>query len=62
MSVKVADNDKHSSLLQYRIDYGRKNVTVQGPYSQHYIFIVTYESAQLARVLHNTRLERLSND
>ncbi len=62
MRVKVADSDKHSSLLQFRIDYGRKNFTVQGPFSQHYIFIVTYESAQITRVLHNTRQERLAND
>jgi hypothetical protein len=34
----------------------------QGPYSQHCIFFVTYESAQLARAFHNTRLERLAND
>jgi len=34
----------------------------QGPYSQHFIFSVTYESAQLVRVLHYTRLKRLSND
>ncbi len=34
----------------------------QGTYSKHFIFFVTYESAQQARVLHNTRLERLANE
>jgi hypothetical protein len=34
----------------------------QGPYSQHFIFFVTYESAQKARVLHKTWLERLANN
>ncbi len=28
-------------------------------YSQHFIFFVTYESVQYARVLHNTKLEKL---
>ncbi len=34
----------------------------QGPYSQHSIFFITYESAQKARVFHNTMLERLTSD
>jgi hypothetical protein len=29
-------------------------------YSQHFIFFITYESAQQARVLHKTMLERLA--
>ncbi len=33
----------------------------QGPYSQHIIFIVTYEATQEARMLHNISLQRLSN-
>jgi len=33
-----------------------------GPYSQHIIFIVTYELTQEARVLYGTRLERLTRD
>jgi hypothetical protein len=31
-----------------------------GPYSQHFIFIVTYESAKQARVLHKTMLKNLA--
>jgi len=34
----------------------------QGPYSQHFIFFVTYESAQYARLQLNTRAERLVSD
>jgi len=30
-------------------------------YSQHIFFFVTFKSAQLARMLHNIRLQRLSN-
>ncbi len=33
-----------------------------GPWSQHFIFFVTYKSAQLAIVLCNTSLERLASD
>jgi hypothetical protein len=33
---------------------------VLGPYSQHFTFFTTYEWAQLARVLHYTRMERIS--
>ncbi len=33
----------------------------QVPYSQHSIFFVTYESAQYARLFHNTKLERVTN-
>ncbi len=33
-----------------------------GAYSQHFIFFVTYELAQQARMLHNIRLQKLSND
>jgi hypothetical protein len=32
-----------------------------GPYSQHFIFFVTYKSAQYARMFHNIRLQSLSN-
>ncbi len=31
-------------------------------YSQHSIFFVTYESAQLARLFHNTKLEMLTSE
>jgi len=34
----------------------------QGPYSQHFIFVVTYESAKQAGLLHITKLERLASD
>jgi len=34
---------------------------VSGKYSQHLIFFVTYELAQQARVLYETRLERLAS-
>jgi hypothetical protein len=37
-----------------------KEHIIQGPYSQHYIFFVTYESAQKAKRLLNIRLQRLS--
>jgi hypothetical protein len=30
-------------------------------YSQHSIFFVTYESAQKARLFHNTKLERVTS-
>jgi hypothetical protein len=32
------------------------------PYSQHFIFIITNKWPQNVRVLHNTRLERLTKD
>jgi hypothetical protein len=32
----------------------------QGPYSQHFIFFVTYEWSQYARVLKKTMLERIA--
>jgi hypothetical protein len=32
------------------------------PYSQHFIFFITYGRAQLMRVFHYTRLKRLSGD
>jgi hypothetical protein len=34
----------------------------QGPYSQHFIFFVTYEWAPKARLLHYTGVERLFRD
>jgi hypothetical protein len=35
---------------------------IQGPYSQHFIFFVTYEKALKARVRDYTRLERLDKN
>ncbi len=34
----------------------------QGPYSQHFIFFVTYESSQYVRVLHYITLERVASN
>ncbi len=34
-------------------------IKLLGPYSQHFIFFVTYELAQLARVLSYSKLEML---
>jgi hypothetical protein len=36
--------------------------TPKVPYSQHFIFFVTYECAQQVEVLHYNRLERLDTD
>ncbi len=36
--------------------------TNQGPYSQHFIFFLTYKRALSARLLHYTRLKSLSSD
>ncbi len=35
---------------------------MQLPYSQDFIFYVTYERVQYARVLHYTKLKRLGKD
>ncbi len=35
---------------------------VQGSYSQHFIFFVTYEWDQYSRLFQYTNLERLAND
>jgi hypothetical protein len=32
------------------------------PYSQHYIFFITYESDQKVRLFHNSKLEKLTTD
>ncbi len=34
----------------------------QGPHSEHFIVLITYELAQQARVLHYNGLERLAED
>ncbi len=36
-------------------------VTILVPYSQHFIFFVTYESDQSAKLFHSTKLERLTS-
>jgi hypothetical protein len=38
------------------------HVADQVPYSQHSIFFVTYEFAQLVRLFHKTKLEMLTSD
>jgi hypothetical protein len=49
--------DKHSSTSR------KASVVNTVPmYSHHLIFFVTYELAQKARLLHNTKLERLASD
>jgi len=60
----VNSSDKHSSLLQYGIDYDRKYCLVQTPgsYSQPFILLLTYEWAHKARVLHYIMLETLASD
>jgi hypothetical protein len=40
----------------------RSNIKKLGPYSQHFIFFVTYELKQYSRMLHYTRLERPARD
>jgi hypothetical protein len=47
------------NVMKYSLTFKRND---QGPYSQHFIFFVTYEFAQWAWVLHCTRLERLAMD
>jgi hypothetical protein len=48
--------DKWSSLLGTFASYEENKVLLHmlGPYSQHLIFFITYESAQLARLSNNT--------
>jgi hypothetical protein len=57
--------DKHSGLLGPLVTY--KVIKVlrirpQSPYSQHFIFSISYKLAQLAIVLHYIRLEQLARD
>ncbi len=57
--------DKHYSLLVPFVGYAENEVLRNWAlvlYSQHFIFIVTYECAQMIRTLHNTRLDRLERD
>ncbi len=56
---------KPSSLSGLFISYEENEVLwiqPQGLYSQHFIFFVTYESAQEVRLFHNYKLERLTSD
>jgi hypothetical protein len=40
----------------------KSSAMLERPYSQHFIFFVTYESAQQTRVLHYIRLKRLARE
>ncbi len=65
---------KHSSLFRRSINDEEKKfqhrkqqqktflAPHQWPYSSHFIFFVTYEWVQIARMLHYTRQERLPMD
>ncbi len=44
--MEVPNIDKHASLLRYGKNYDIKIVIVQGSYSQHFTFFVTYEWAK----------------
>ncbi len=64
MLERLASN-KHSNLSGLFISYEESKVLwkrPQGLYSQHFVFFVTYESAQLARVSHKTMQERLASN
>jgi hypothetical protein len=59
------ESDKCSNLLGLFISYeGNEVLWIQplGPYSQHYIFFITYESAHWPKLLDNIKLERLASD
>jgi hypothetical protein len=54
-------SDTHSCLLDPFVSY-KENVVNMEPYSQHFVFFVTYEWTWEARVLQNTTLERLARE
>ncbi len=57
--------DKHSSLFSPFVRYDKNEylwILLLRLYYQHFIFSVTYKWAQKARVLHNTKPERLAKD
>ncbi len=47
-TVEVTNSDNYINVFQYEIYYNKqvKECSSLGPYSQHFIFFVTYESAQ----------------
>ncbi len=55
-TVDILINMSHFVKKYYQY---KKNL---GPYSQHFVFFVTYESAQYTTVFHKTRLLRLSSN
>jgi hypothetical protein len=57
--------DKHSNLLDPFLSYEENEgllIQTLEPYSQHFIFFLTYEYFQQARVLDYTRPEKLTSD
>jgi hypothetical protein len=63
--LEGVNSDKHSGLLG-PFESDKENIVLgirsQGPYSQHFIFFVTYKWAQQSRVLHYTVLEGVNSD
>ncbi len=58
-------SDKNSNLLGQFTNHKEIEVlwiSLLGPYSQHFIFVVTYKWAKESKWLHNTGLERLASD
>jgi hypothetical protein len=51
-----------TSLLHCRFNCAVKVFAVHGPYSQHFLFFLTYDWPPKARVLHYTRLQRAAID
>jgi hypothetical protein len=51
----------HATGAEKRLDLNPRSQD-QGPYSQCFIFFVTYEWVQQPGVLHHTKLERLAMD
>ncbi len=61
--LKTVQSDKHSGLFGAFVAYNNSIVnTAPGPYSKHFIFLLTYEWAQKARALHYTKLKALQSD
>jgi hypothetical protein len=56
------DWDKHSSLLGLFVSYDGKKCCEYGPWMHNFIFFVTYNLTQYARVLDYTKLEVLARD
>jgi hypothetical protein len=57
-------NEKHCGFTSPFVSYEEKEVLrihPQGPYSQHFVFFVTYKWTQQVIGLHNTKPERLAS-
>ncbi len=64
---KLNNNNNNSSNSNNRSSLINRNIfllfcKIQGPYSQLFIFFVTYERVQRAGVLLHTELERLARE